>query len=188
MILFKSIIHIRKTKKNSVLKTICKFVIYKFRFMTKNIAIFPGSFDPITKGHESILRRALPLFDHIVVAIGINSHKQNYFTLEQREAWIKQVFKDEKKVSVATYSGLTIDFCKQVGASFIVRGLRTSADFEFEKAIAQNNKIMAPDIETVFILPVPELSAINSTIVRDIIRNGGDTSPFVPEGIILKKQ
>lgn len=156
--------------------------------MSKRIAIFPGSFDPITKGHESILKRALPLFDEIVVAIGINSHKNNYFPIEQREAWIKQVFKDEKKVTVATYSGLTIDFCKQIGAEFIVRGLRTSADFEFEKAIAQNNKIMAPSIETIFILPVPELSAINSTIVRDIIRNNGDASPFVPQGIVLTKQ
>lgn len=156
--------------------------------MAKQVAIFPGSFDPITKGHVSILKRSLPLFDEIVVAIGKNSNKQNYFPIEQREAWIKQVFKDEPKVKVATYSGLTINFCKQVGANFIVRGLRTSADFEFEKAIAQNNKIMAPEIETVFILPVPELSAINSTIVRDIIRNDGDASQFVPEGVILKKQ
>jgi pantetheine-phosphate adenylyltransferase len=156
--------------------------------MTKRIAIFPGSFDPITKGHESILKRTLPLFDEVIIAIGKNSSKQNYFSLEQREEWIKKVFANEPKVSVQTYTGLTINFCKQVGANFIVRGLRTSADFEFEKAIAQNNKIMAPEIETIFILPVPELSAINSTIVRDIIRNGGDTTPFVPEGIVLTKQ
>jgi len=156
--------------------------------MAKRIAVFPGSFDPITKGHESILKRTLPLFDEVIIAIGKNSSKQNYFPLEQREAWIKKVFANEPKVSVQTYTGLTIHFCKQVGANFIVRGLRTSADFEFEKAIAQNNKIMAPEIETIFILPVPELSAINSTIVRDIIRNGGDTTPFVPEGIVLTKQ
>lgn len=156
--------------------------------MTKQIAIFPGSFDPITKGHVSILKRALPLFDEIIIAIGKNSNKQNYFPIEQREEWIKAVFKDEPKVKVQTYSGLTINFCKQTGANFIIRGLRTSADFEFEKAIAQNNKIMAPEIETIFILPVPELSAVNSTIVRDIVRNDGDASPFVPEGVILKKQ
>ncbi len=149
----------------------------------KRIALFPGSFDPITKGHENILRRALPLFDEIIIAIGKNGSKQNFFSLEQRENWIKQVFANEPKVIVATYTGLTINFCKERNANYILRGLRTSADFEFEKAIAQNNKIMAQEIETIFILPVPELSAINSTIVRDIIRNGGDVTPFVPEGI-----
>lgn len=154
--------------------------------MNKRIAIFPGSFDPITKGHENILRRALPLFDEIIIAIGKNSSKQNYFSLEQREKWIKQVFANEPKVRIESYTGLTIDFCKKVNAKFILRGLRTSADFEFEKSIAQNNNIMAPEIETIFILPIPELSAINSTIVRDIIRNGGDASPFVPKGIEVK--
>lgn len=152
----------------------------------KRIAIFPGSFDPITKGHVNILQRALPLFDEIIIAIGKNSSKQSFFTLEQRENWLKQVFANEAKVRVETYTGLTIDFCKKMNAKFILRGLRTSADFEFEKAIAQNNNMMAPEIETVFILPIPELSAINSTIVRDIIRNGGDASPFVPKGIDLK--
>jgi pantetheine-phosphate adenylyltransferase len=153
--------------------------------MNKRVAIFPGSFDPITKGHENILLRALPLFDEIIVAIGKNSSKQNYFSLEQREKWLKQVFANEPKVRVETYTGLTIDFCKKMNANYILRGLRTSADFEFEKAIAQNNKIMAPEIETIFILPVSELSAINSTIVRDIIRNGGNAEPFVPMGINL---
>ncbi len=154
--------------------------------MSKRIAIFPGSFDPITKGHENILLRALPLFDEVIISIGKNSSKQSYYTIEQREKWIKQVFANEPKVRVETYTGLTIDFCKKMGADYILRGLRTSADFEFEKAIAQNNKVMAPEIETVFILPVSELSAINSTIVRDIIRNGGNAAPFVPEGIDLK--
>lgn len=154
--------------------------------MDKRTAIFPGSFDPITKGHENILRRALPLFDEIIIAIGKNSSKQNYFSLEQREKWIKQVFSDEPKVRIESYTGLTIDFCKKMNAGFILRGLRTSADFEFEKSIAQNNNVMAPHIETIFILPIPELSAINSTIVRDIIRNGGDASPFVPKGVIAK--
>jgi pantetheine-phosphate adenylyltransferase len=154
--------------------------------MSRRIAIFPGSFDPITKGHENILLRALPLFDEVIISIGKNSNKQSYFTLEQREKWIKQVFANEPKVRVETYTGLTIDFCKKMNADYILRGLRTSADFEFEKAIAQNNKVMAPEIETIFILPVSELSAINSTIVRDIIRNGGNAAPFVPEGIDLK--
>jgi pantetheine-phosphate adenylyltransferase len=155
--------------------------------MNKRIAIFPGSFDPITKGHENILRRALPLFDEIIIAIGENSSKQNYFSLEQREKWIRQVFLNEPNVHIESYTGLTIEFCKKVNANFILRGLRTSADFEFEKSIAQNNKVMAQHIETIFILPIPELSAINSTIVRDIIRNGGDASPFVPEGVDFKK-
>lgn len=152
----------------------------------KRIAIFPGSFDPITKGHENILQRALPLFDEIIIAIGRNSSKQNFFTLEQREAWIRQVFAKEPRVRIESYTGLTIDFCRKMNAKFILRGLRTSADFEFEKAIAQNNKIMSPEIETIFILPVPELSAINSTIVRDIVRNNGNAAPFVPDGIDLK--
>jgi len=154
--------------------------------MNKKIAIFPGSFDPITKGHENILLRALPLFDEIIIAIGKNNNKQSYFTLEQREKWITHVFANEPKVRIETYTGLTIDFCKKMNASYILRGLRTSADFEFEKAIAQNNKVMAPEIETIFILPVSELSAINSTIVRDIIRNGGNAAPFVPDGIDFK--
>jgi pantetheine-phosphate adenylyltransferase len=153
--------------------------------MKKRVAIFPGSFDPITIGHEDILKRVLPLFDEIIVAIGKNSSKQNYFELEQRKKWVEQVFKDMPNVRVETYTGLTVEFCKKVKADFIVRGLRTSADFEFEKAIAQNNKMMVPEVETVFILPLPELSAINSTIVRDIIRNGGDATRFVPKGINL---
>jgi pantetheine-phosphate adenylyltransferase len=154
--------------------------------MKKRVAIFPGSFDPITIGHEDILKRVLPLFDEIIVAIGKNSSKQNYFELDQRKKWVEQVFNGQPNVRVETYTGLTVEFCKKVKANFIVRGLRTSADFEFEKAIAQNNKMMVPEVETIFILPVPELSAINSTIVRDIIRNGGDATRFVPKGINLK--
>lgn len=154
--------------------------------MNKRIAIFPGSFDPITKGHEDILNRALPLFDEIIVSIGKNSSKQSYFKIEQRKKWIEQVFANQPKVKVETYTGLTVEFCKKKKANYILRGLRTSADFEFEKAIAQNNHMMVPEIETIFILPIPELSAINSTIVRDIVRNGGDASAFVPNSINLK--
>lgn len=151
-----------------------------------SIAVFPGSFDPFTKGHESIVRRVLPLFDNVIVAIGINSHKNYYFPLEKRKEWIRKVFADEKKVSVESFTGLTIDFCRKMNAKFIIRGLRTTTDLEFEKAIAQMNKTMANEIETLFILPTPELSAINSTIIRDIVRNGGDASPFVPAAIDLK--
>ena len=151
-----------------------------------NTVIFPGSFDPITLGHESIIRRAMPLFDEIIVAIGINSGKKSLFPAEKRKAWIEQVFSGEKKIKVTSYSGLTVDLCRQTKASYILRGLRTSADFEFERGIAQMNKAMLPSIETVFILSSPELSAITSTIVREIIRNGGDASGFVPKPVNLK--
>jgi pantetheine-phosphate adenylyltransferase len=149
-------------------------------------AVFPGSFDPITLGHESIIRRALPLFDKIIVAIGENSTKQSYYPAQKRNEWIKKVFAAETKVEVKTYKGLTIDFCKEEGANYILRGLRTSADFEFERVIAQMNRSMNTDIETIFILSNPELSAITSTVVRDIIRNGGDAAQFVPA--VLRKE
>lgn len=151
----------------------------------KKIAIFPGSFDPFTRGHESLVHRVLPLFDELIIAIGINSHKSYYFSLEKRKRWIEETFAGVSKVSVESFSGLTIDYCRSKNARFIVRGLRTTADLEFEKAIAQMNKAMADEIETLFILPTPELSAINSTIIRDIVRNGGDASKFVPEAINL---
>ncbi|HHZ65991.1 MAG TPA: pantetheine-phosphate adenylyltransferase [Flavobacteriales bacterium] len=151
----------------------------------KTIAVFPGSFDPITKGHESIVRRALPLFDEVIVAIGINASKKYLYSLDQREQWIGKVFEGEDKVKVEKYEGLTMDFCKEKQAQYVLRGLRSSADFEFERSIAQMNKALAPDIDTVFMLSKPELSAINSTIVRDIIRNGGDASQFVPDSISL---
>lgn len=153
----------------------------------KKIAIFPGSFDPFTRGHESLVRRVLPLFDELIVAIGINSNKSYFFPLEKRQRWIEQTFADEPRVKVETFSGLTIDYCRSKGSQFIVRGLRTTADLEFEKAIAQMNKAMADEIETLFILPTPELSAINSTIIRDIVRNGGDASKFVPAAINLSE-
>jgi pantetheine-phosphate adenylyltransferase len=154
--------------------------------MSRNIAIFPGSFDPITRGHEDVVRRALPLFDEIIVAVGENSAKNYFFSLEKRLSFIKNTFKDVSKVKVETYNGLTIDYCKKMNASYILRGLRNPADFEFEKAIAQMNKAMAPQVDTVFIITAPELSAISSTIVRDILKHKGDASAFVPKGIDLK--
>ncbi len=149
-------------------------------------AVFPGSFDPITKGHFDIINRALPLFDKVIIAIGHNSQKQNYFPLEKRCQWIKELFKNESKIEVKVYEGLTVDFCKEVNAKYIIRGLRTSADFEFERGIAQMNKSMNPDLDTTFFVSDPSYSHITSTIVREILRNGGDVSQFVPEGIVLK--
>ena len=151
----------------------------------KRIALFPGSFDPITKGHESIVNRTLSLFDEIIIAIGDNSNKTNFFPLEKRKKWIGQIFANEPKIKIQTYKGLTVDFCKKVRAKYILRGLRTSADFEFERTIAQMNKAMANEIETVFILANPELSAINSTIIREILKHGGEVSQFIPHGIKL---
>ncbi|MBL4651666.1 MAG: pantetheine-phosphate adenylyltransferase [Flavobacteriales bacterium] len=148
----------------------------------EKIAVFPGSFDPLTRGHESIIKRALPLFDKIVVAIGVNSSKNYMFSLEQRIDFCKKTFIDSN-ISIETYEGLTIDFCSKIGARYLLRGLRTSADFEFERGIAQMNSSMNTEIETVFMLAPPELSPVSSTIVRDIIKNGGDVSQFVPKGI-----
>jgi pantetheine-phosphate adenylyltransferase len=149
----------------------------------ERIAVFPGSFDPITRGHESIIRRSLLLFDKVIVAIGENSEKKSFFSLEQRMEWIKAVFNNEPAVTVRSYQGLTVDFCKMMNAGFLLRGLRTSADFEFERSIGQINKNLNPDIETVFLLTTPEFTALNSSIVRDIIRNGGDASQFVPDTV-----
>jgi pantetheine-phosphate adenylyltransferase len=152
----------------------------------KKIAVFPGSFDPFTIGHEAIIRRAMSLFDEIIVAVGSNALKKNFYSLETRMEMINKVFEDEPRVRVDYYEGLTVDFCKKNGAGYLLRGLRTSADFEFERAIGQVNRSMAPEIETVFLLTVPEHSFINSTIVRDIIKSRGDASKFVPSAINLK--
>lgn len=146
----------------------------------ERVAIFPGSFDPFTIGHESIVKRALPLFDKIVIMIGYNSNKQSFFPLGKRIRWINQVFSDEPRIAVQSFEGLTVDFCKEVNARYILRGLRTSADFEYERAIAQVNKKMHPEIETVFLLTKPEHTPVNSSIVRDIIFHGGDASMFLP--------
>ena len=148
----------------------------------KRIAVFPGSFDPFTIGHEALVKRTINLFDEIIIAIGTNSNKHYMFPIEKRLDWIKTVFKNEPKVQVKSFAGLTIEFCKEQKADFIIRGVRTSTDFEFEKAIAQMNRTLST-IETIFIMPLPEHSAINSTIIRDIVRNNGDASMFVPKGI-----
>jgi pantetheine-phosphate adenylyltransferase len=152
----------------------------------KKIAVFPGSFDPFTIGHEGIVRRGLSLFDEIIIAVGANALKKSYFSLETRKAMISRVFSEEPRVKVDHYEGLTVDYCRNKGARFILRGLRTAADFEFERAIAQVNKAMDNNVESVFLLTIPEHSPINSTIVRDIIRSGGDASRFVPAAINLK--
>ncbi len=144
-----------------------------------NIAIFPGSFDPITNGHVDIIKRALPLFDKIIIAIGVNSDKKYMFPLEQRKQFISDTFANESKINVDTYQGLTIDFCKKTGADFILRGLRNPADFEFEKAIAHTNRILS-NIETIFLLTSVETSFISSSIVRDILKYEGDVSKLVP--------
>ena len=145
-------------------------------------ALFPGSFDPITLGHYDIITRALDLFDEIVVAIGINSDKNYMFTVEQRKEFIEKAFADELKVKVTTYQGLTVDFCKEIDAQFILRGLRNPADFEFEKAIAHTNRKLS-QIETVFLLTAARTSFISSSIVRDVIRNHGDYTVLVPESV-----
>ena len=150
------------------------------------IAMFPGSFDPITLGHVDIVKRALPLFDEILIAIGVNTQKKYLFPLEQRMDWIRRVFKKEPKVSVETYTGLTINYCKQRGIKYIIRGIRSSADFEYEKTIAQLNNMMMPELDTFLILSSPELSAISSTIVREIIIGNGDTSKFLPKEVVIK--
>lgn len=147
------------------------------------IAVFPGSFDPITRGHENIILRAIPLFDQIIVALGENAEKSGYFNIEKRIAWIEKVFKNHPSVCVKRYSGLTVDFCKTVNANYILRGLRTSADFEFERSIGQTNKKLYAEIETLFLLTMPEFTPVNSSIVRDIHRHGGDVSDFIPMAI-----
>jgi len=154
----------------------------------ERIAVFPGSFDPVTKGHESIIRRSLSLFDKLIIAVGENAQKQSYFTLEQRISWLHELFGREKAIEITHYNGLTVEFCHTKEAKYILRGLRTSADFEFERGIGQMNKLMTPDIETVFLLCEPEYASLSSSIVRDILRHGGDVSLFVPDGIKLNSE
>ncbi len=153
----------------------------------KKTALFPGSFDPFTIGHESVVKRALPLFDKIIVAIGYNSAKKGFLTLENRIKIIKNIFADEPKIRVDSYSGLTIDFCKLNNANFILRGLRTATDFEYEKAIAQMNNFIKSEIETIFLLTEAAHTPISSSIVREILRYGGDVSQFLPKVIDINQ-
>lgn len=146
-------------------------------------AIFPGSFDPITLGHVDIINRALPLFDEIIIAIGLNAEKKYMFSLKKREQFIANYYQNEPKISVYTYKGLTTEFCKKVNADFILRGLRNPADFEFEKAIAQTNRKLS-GIETVFLLTSADTAFISSSIVRDVYTHGGDISAMVPPSVL----
>ena len=146
-------------------------------------AVFPGSFDPITTGHIDLVKRALPLFDEIIIAIGINSQKQTLFELEDRKKWIEKAFAGESRVRVDTFEGLTVHYCKKVNAKFIIRGIRNASDFDYEKTISQLNHIVGDNIETVFLISAPEFSHISSTIVREIIKGGGNARPFLPDAV-----
>ncbi|SEM66975.1 Phosphopantetheine adenylyltransferase [Mucilaginibacter gossypiicola] len=145
------------------------------------IALFPGSFDPITKAHVDIVKRSVELFDKFYIGIGVNSSKKGLLTIEQREQMIRSVFEHDERIHVIAYEGLTVDFCKSIGAAYMIRGIRTVSDFEYEKAIAQMNHSLAPDIESIFIVSKPGYSSISSTIVREIIRYNGDVSQFIPK-------
>ena len=145
------------------------------------ICLFPGTFDPVTLGHVDIINRALPLFDKIIVGIGLNASKTPMFSASQRKEWIEEIYRDEERVEGAVYEGLTINYCKQIGARFILRGIRYVSDFEYEKTITDANRTLDRTIETIFLTGEPKYTSVASTIVRDIIRNGGDARPFLPE-------
>ncbi len=150
----------------------------------ERICLFPGTFDPVTLGHIDIIDRSLPLFDKVVVGIGINSIKNPMFSADQRKAWFKEIYKNQPKVEVAVYDGLTVKFCESINAHFILRGIRYVSDFEYEKTIADANRTMDRTIETIFLTGEPKYTSVASTIVRDIIKNGGDASPFLPQAVI----
>ena len=150
----------------------------------QRICLFPGTFDPVTLGHVDIIDRAINLFDKIIVGIGSNASKDPMFSAEQRLMWIEDIYKNEEKVNGAVYEGLTINFCKQIGAKYILRGIRYVSDFEYEKTIADANWAMDKSLETVFLTGEPKYTSVASTIVRDIIRNGGDASPFLPVEVL----
>ena len=145
------------------------------------IALFPGTFDPITIGHLDIIDRSLPLFDKLIIGIGRNSNKEPMFTEEQREKWIKEIYKGNAKIDTIVYDGLTITACEKVNANFILRGIRYVNDFEYEKAIADMNRSLNRNIETVFLTCLPQYTSVASTLVRDVLRNGGDVTPFIPK-------
>ncbi len=147
------------------------------------ICVFPGSFDPITKGHLDLVERAYPLFDKIYVAVGENSVKNSLFSMEERLQWLEQVFENHEKVEVGRFVGLTVNYCKKVGAQYLLRGLRNASDFDYEKTISQLNQIIGKDLETVFFISRPEYSHFSSTIVREIIKGKGDYKSFLPDNI-----
>ena len=149
------------------------------------IALFPGTFDPVTFGHIDIIERALPLFDKLYIGIGLNSNKAPMFSDQQRKLWLQEIFKEESKIKVVVYEGLTVECCKKVKANYVVRGIRYVNDFEYEKAIADMNRTLDENIETVFLTCLPKYTSVASTLVRDVIRNGGDVSQFVPD-VVLK--
>jgi pantetheine-phosphate adenylyltransferase len=153
------------------------------KISSMRICLFPGTFDPVTLGHVDIINRALPLFDKIIVGIGLNTSKAPMFSPEQRLDWIKEIYKDEERVEGAVYEGLTIKYCQTIGAHFILRGIRYVSDFEYEKTIADANRTLDRTIETIFLTGEPKYTSVASTIVRDIIRNGGDVSHFLPESV-----
>ena len=148
------------------------------------IALFPGTFDPVTFGHIDIIERALPLFDKLYIGIGLNSNKAPMFSDKQRKQWLQEIFKDEPKMKVVVYEGLTVECCKKVKANYVVRGIRYVNDFEYEKAIADMNRSLDENIETVFLTCLPKYTSVASTLVRDVIKNGGDVSQFVPDAVL----
>ncbi|WP_298739035.1 pantetheine-phosphate adenylyltransferase [uncultured Chitinophaga sp.] len=148
------------------------------------ICVFPGTFDPITLGHKDVIDRALDMFDQLIIAIGVNSSKVPMFHLEQRLQWIKDIYPDEPRIKADSYKGLTVDYCRKVNARYILRGIRYVSDFEYEKAIADVNRSMDSSIETIFLTCTPQYTSIASTLVRDIIRNEGDVSQFLPEAVL----
>jgi len=147
------------------------------------ICLFPGTFDPVTLGHTDIINRALPLFDKMYIGIGRNTNKQPMFSEAERLGWLREIYKDNPKVEAIVYDGLTVDCCKQVGANFILRGIRYVNDFEYEKAIADMNRSIAVNIETIFLTCLPQFTSVASTLVRDVLKNGGDVSKFLPEAV-----
>jgi pantetheine-phosphate adenylyltransferase len=149
----------------------------------QRICLFPGTFDPLTLGHVDIINRALPLFDKIVVGIGLNAAKAPMFSAEQRLQWVSEIYTNDSRVEGAVYDGLTVDYCKKIGAHFILRGIRYVSDFEYEKTIADANRTLDKSIETIFLTGEPKYTSVASTIVRDILRNGGDASPFLPDTV-----
>jgi pantetheine-phosphate adenylyltransferase len=154
------------------------------QLLNMRICLFPGTFDPVTLGHLDIVNRALPLFDKLYIGIGVNANKEPMFSSEQRSAWFREIYKDNNKVDVLVYEGLTVDACKNIKANYILRGIRYVNDFEYEKAIADMNRTIDHGIETIFLTCLPEFTSVASTLVRDVLRYGGNISQFVPEAVM----